>query len=90
MLSSTNCDDYGYKLITRHINIRYFLITDKIKKGEISVDYCPTEDMLADYFTKPLQGSLFRRLRNAAMGVTDSEYLQYKTTYEEAKRTRDG
>ena len=75
---------------TRHINIRYFMITDKVKKGEITIDYCPTEDMLADYFTKSLQGSLFRRLRNAVMGVTDSEYLQYKTEFEEAKHTRDG
>jgi len=66
------------------------MITDKVKKGEITIDYCPTEDMLADYFTKPLQGSLFRRLRNTIMGVTDSEYLQYKTEFEEAKRTRDG
>ena len=46
---------------TRHINIRYFLITDKVKRGDISIDYCPTEDMIADYFTKPLQGSLFVR-----------------------------
>ena len=66
------------------------MITDKVKKGEITIDYCPTEDVLADYFTKPLQGSLFPRLRNAVIGVTDSEYLQYKTEFEEAKRTRDG
>ena len=39
---------------TRHINIRYFLITDRVKKGEVSIEYCPTGDMLADVFTKPL------------------------------------
>ena len=44
---------------TRHINIRYFFIKDKIEREEISVVYCPTEDMVADYFTKPLQGSQF-------------------------------
>ena len=74
---------------TRHINIRYFLITDKLKKGEIdTVEYCPTGDMLADYFTKPLQGSQFRRFRNAIMGATDAEYLAYKLSYEDAKRKR--
>ena len=26
--------------------------------------------MLADYFTKPLQGSLFKKLRNYVMGTT--------------------
>ena len=66
---------------TRHINIRYFLITDRVKKKEISIEYCPTEEMIADYFTKPLQGSLFRWFRNAVLGMTDSEYLQYKDDY---------
>ena len=70
---------------TRHINIRYFLITDKIKRGEVTVEYCPTEEMLADYFTKPLQGSLFRKLRNAILGITDAEYLTYKASYDRNK-----
>jgi len=34
-------------------------MTDKIKKGEVKVAYCPTRDMLGDFFTKPLQGSIF-------------------------------
>ena len=49
---------------TRHINIRYFFVTDRIAAGELSVEYCPTMEMIADYFTKPLQGSQFRRFRN--------------------------
>ena len=48
---------------TRHINIRYFFITDRINANEVRVSYCPTADMMADFFTKPLQGSLFQRLR---------------------------
>jgi hypothetical protein len=47
-----------------HINIRYFFIKDKIEKDEISMAYCPTKDMVADYFTKPLQGRQFIRFRN--------------------------
>jgi hypothetical protein len=35
---------------------------------EISIDWCPTKEMVADYMTKPLQGSLFRELRNYIMG----------------------
>ena len=31
--------------------------------------YCPTEQMTADYFTKPLQGTLFRKLRDFIMGI---------------------
>ncbi len=35
---------------------------------EISVHWCPTKDMVADFWTKPLQGSHFRRLRDYIMG----------------------
>ena len=34
---------------TRHINVRYFFIADRIKNKEISVAYCPTSDMVADF-----------------------------------------
>ena len=54
---------------TRHINIRYFFVTDQVKGGELQIEYCPTEEMLADFFTKPLQGSLFRRLRALVMNL---------------------
>ena len=48
---------------TRHINIRFFFIKDKIDNGELVVEHMPTEDMVADILTKPLQGELFRQLR---------------------------
>jgi hypothetical protein len=35
---------------------------------EISIDWCPTKKMVADYMSKPLQGSLFRELRDYIMG----------------------
>jgi hypothetical protein len=47
---------------TKHINIRYFFITDRIIKEEVSVVWFPTGDMIGDYATKPLQGALFRKL----------------------------
>ena len=58
--------------LSRHISIGYFWIHDLIKRGVITVEYCPTEDMVADYFTKPLQGSLFIKLRNLVMGETET------------------
>ena len=45
---------------TRHLNILYFLVLDRIKKNEVHVQYCPTHNILADYFTKPLQGATFQ------------------------------
>ena len=49
---------------TRHINMRAFWIVDQVKKGIVNVEHEPTDDMVADYFTKPLQGSIFRKFRN--------------------------
>jgi hypothetical protein len=49
---------------SRHINIRYFFLKDLKDRGEIVLTYTPTQDMVADILTKPLQGSLFRRLRD--------------------------
>ena len=68
---------------TRHINIRYFMITDCYKRGDInSIEYLPTDDMISDYYTKPVQGSKFRRFRNAIMGLTDAEYIKLKVDYD--------
>ena len=36
---------------------------------EVEIKWCPTEEMVADFTTKPLQGSHFRRLRNLIMGM---------------------
>ena len=35
---------------TRSIAIRYYFMTDIIAGGDLRVDYCPTENMLADFF----------------------------------------
>jgi hypothetical protein len=38
--------------------------------------------MIADYFTKPLQGSLFRKLRDLVMGIIPADFEKYKRRYE--------
>lgn len=48
---------------TRHIAVRFFFLKDRVDKNEIVLEYLRTEDMLADFFTKPLQGKLFRTMR---------------------------
>jgi hypothetical protein len=54
---------------TRHINIRYFFIADRVKSGEASIEYCPTDEMLADYLTKPLQCAKFRKFRDRILNI---------------------
>ena len=53
---------------SRHIHIRYFFIKDILKRENIELIHCPTERMIADFYTKPLTGSLFRKLRDIVMG----------------------
>ena len=53
---------------TKHIAVRYYFIKEKIDEGEIDVEYTPTLQMLADMFTKPLQGELFRVMRTKVLG----------------------
>jgi hypothetical protein len=55
---------------TWHINIRYFFITDRVNMKEVEIKWCPTKGIVADFMTKPLQGSHFRRLRDLIMGMT--------------------
>ena len=54
---------------TRHINIKYYFLTDRISNKELSVVYCPTEEMIADYFSKPLQGQKFIKFRNMVLNI---------------------
>ena len=62
---------------SRHIDIRYFFVKDRIDKGELKVEYCPSSIMLADFFTKPLQGQLFKKFRDVIMGHAPMSCLKH-------------
>ena len=56
---------------TKHLNITYFFITDRIKEGELKIEYCPTDDMVADFFTKPLQGKKLIQFRKIKLNLKE-------------------
>jgi hypothetical protein len=60
---------------THHINIRYFFVTDRVASKEVDIQYCPTGEMIADFFTKPLQGTPFRKFRNLVMNLEDDPVI---------------
>ena len=62
---------------TLHINIIYYLITDRITKQEAYVFICTNLDMIMDYFTKTLQGSQFRHFRNITLGIHEDYIPSY-------------
>lgn len=53
---------------TKHVNVRYFFIKDRVNGGDVELRYLTTEDMIADALTKPLQGALFRKHRDHMLG----------------------
>jgi hypothetical protein len=77
---------------TRHINIRYFFVTDRVQNKELRIEYCPTGDMLADFFTKPLQGTLFQKFRNQVMNIDPSTklYQDHRSVLESETKTQEG
>lgn len=44
-------------------------MTDNVDKGKINIEYCPTDEMVGDFFTKPLQGSKFVKFRSIILGT---------------------
>ncbi len=58
---------------TKHVNIRYFFITDRVNKGNVSLVWHLTGDMIRDFMTKPLQGALFHKFRDQIMGVVPAQ-----------------
>ena len=55
---------------TRHFDIKLFYVTDLVERDEVLVKYCPTDDMIADYMTKPLVGSKFKMFRDLIMNLS--------------------
>ena len=56
---------------TKHINVRYYFIRDRVEIGDLVNKHCPTEKILGDNFTKPLQGALFSKSRAEIMNIPD-------------------
>lgn len=60
---------------TKHIDVQHHFIREKLEGNEISLKYCPTEDMVADVLTKALAKDRHQRLAKA-MGLRDGNYSQ--------------
>jgi hypothetical protein len=47
----------------KHHDIRYFYVKELLDRGVVKIEHCSTEDMVADFFTKPLLGKRFKIMR---------------------------
>ena len=57
---------------TKHLDIRYFFVTDRIAKGEVKIAHCTTQEMLGDFFYQPLQGTQFTQMRSKILNLLSS------------------
>ena len=48
---------------TKHIDIKYHYVREAVSTKEINLEYCPTQDMIADSLTKGLPRPQFEKLR---------------------------
>jgi hypothetical protein len=53
---------------TQALNKRYFFITDQVEKGNAQIEHCGTDNMVGDFFTKPLPGEKFLQFRDNILG----------------------
>jgi hypothetical protein len=54
---------------TRHIEIWYYYVADRVAKGDLRVVWCPTDEMIAEFLMKPLQGKAFVKFWDLLMGA---------------------
>ena len=61
---------------TKPVNIRFFFVTDRISKGEVRVEWCPTLEMIGDFMTKPA-GSTIQETAGPDHGSSPSRESQH-------------
>jgi len=55
-------ENFGHKR-RKHIDVRHHFIQETIQNRTVCVEYCPTDQMIADILTKPLTRGQFETLR---------------------------
>jgi hypothetical protein len=59
---------------SKHIEIMYHFIRDRIQKGAVKLQYVPTDQQVADILTKPLAKGKFEAFRDK-LGLVQNSFL---------------
>ena len=65
---------------TKHINVRYIFVKQKINDMKVVIVWCPTDKLVGDFLSKPLSGSKFIDFRCKIMNITKLDTLVKKAT----------
>ena len=60
--------------MSKHIEMRYHHLRDMVQKGAIRLQYIPTDEQIADVFTKPLSATKFVYFRDK-LGMAENASL---------------
>lgn len=70
---------------TKHVDIRFHFVKEKIKNGEIVIDKVKSADMIADLLTKNASLSMINSLRDKIFGVFDISPSKNRTKNQNQK-----
>jgi hypothetical protein len=59
---------------TRRFNIKYVYVTYLVGRNEVTIEYCSTDEMIADYNTKPVVGHKFALFCNRIMNLSGKHH----------------
>jgi hypothetical protein len=66
---------------TKHIGLKWHFLKDHVEQGTIKLRYLPTDQMVADMFTKPLPEPALIRHRSAILGGAPNASLHPVATF---------
>ncbi len=53
----------------KHVDVRYHFIRLALSNGKVTVEYCPTEEMVADVMTKPVTKFKLEKFKSFMFGM---------------------
>jgi hypothetical protein len=53
------------------MSLRYHFVRERVALGMVELKYCPTKDMIANIFTKPLAKEQFDKLRKGLVQLSN-------------------
>jgi Reverse transcriptase (RNA-dependent DNA polymerase) len=74
---------------TKHVDVQLHFIRDHVEKGTINIEYCPTDDMLADLMTKGLPRERHEKLLGR-MGMRTHKVIGSTTPSSSSKESTSG